>query len=116
MPPSHAPGAGGCAREAAEAVSSPGASSGHTPAPRRTLPAPRVAVAATAIALVVLNVTVAYAIARAVGVRAVELPAATVLLLAGAGAVAAGVAAAAWRRYLRASRHVGRSAAHPPEG
>jgi hypothetical protein len=62
----------------------------------------------TAAAVITVNVVVAYTLARASGMRGIELPAMVVWLLA-IGSLAITVAAVIlWRRYIRLSR--------PPEG
>jgi membrane protein implicated in regulation of membrane protease activity len=68
----------------------------------------RTAVIVTAAALITVNLVVAYMLARASGMRGIELPAMVVWLLV-IGSLAITVAAVIlWRRYMRLSR--------PPNG
>lgn len=56
---------------------------------------------ATALAFATLNLVVAYAIARALGMRAFELSGVTLWVLVLVGLMAAAVAVVLWRRYLQ---------------
>ena len=58
----------------------------------------------TVVAIATVNVALAYTLARAAGMRGIELPTAAVWLLAIAGVATAGAAAILWRRYLRERR------------
>jgi uncharacterized membrane protein YidH (DUF202 family) len=70
--------------------------------------AQRTAVVITVAAVVMVNLVVAYTLARAAGMRGIELPTAAVWLVTLAGVATTGAAVILWRRYLRQRR--------PPRG
>ncbi len=65
---------------------------------------PRAAVFATIVAVVALNLAVAYAIARAVGMRDLEVSGPALWALLAVGALGAVVAVARWRAFVAQSR------------
>jgi hypothetical protein len=66
------------------------------------------AVVITVAAVATVNLMVAYTLARAAGMRAIELPTAAVWLVTLAAVATTGAAVILWRRYLRKRR--------PPRG
>ena len=76
---------------------------GNSRDPRRR-PAPAAAIVLTVAALVDANLVIAYLLARAAGLRTVEVPAVGVAAMLVAAVVTGALAVLLWRRYLAEAR------------